>query len=585
MTVNAIGYQQPLPPPPPPPPPPKQHEVQHGETIDSIARANDTTPQALIGANPQLTNPDTLYPGDKLNLPAAAATDDDAGGGSAKVTGEDETKTGTDANGTSSKNEASVGVSEDGVTAGGKKTDKTTTTDADGNKTTTSTTAGGSVTVDPDEGTVSLTANGGFSESVKNSKGVGISFGMDGSSTVVTGEKTENGVTTYSVSSDISVSLNAGVDVKQAGLEYGHTEGIKASYEVSMPEQAAKTTDLASVNPFDPSTMPTGTVIKIDGSNYASNEFKATFRNVAAETKVTTEEGTSLLVEKTGADTVRVTAGPTEAISAYNGVGLDFEQVKVMLGNDTSLSGATLKTAEFDLSTPEGLAAYNDYVANGNMPADNGPGVSEVKTIEKLDYSSQAKVDVKLGPLELGIDGAQNTGDSVVTTYPDGTAERTVNLQYSGNVPMTLTQSFDAEGNEIMGDREYAYTIKVDESNSQLINAAQTGDVDKAQDGPVKPGDTVTITYTEAEMAELQDYAEKALEASGGMDFDLRVLTQDYDGNPVKTFDFAIALARNMGGSDYGSAERLFNISSSADGNYADGNYVQLPGTVTVHGS
>ena len=47
----------------------------------------------------------------------------------------------------------------------------------------------------------------------------------------------------------------------------------------------------------------------------------------------------------------------------------------------------------------------------------------------------------------------------------------------------------------------------------------------------------------------------------------------------------AFNAARNLGGSDYGSAERLFNISSSADGNYADGNYVQLPGTVTVHGS
>ena len=583
MTVNAIGYQQPV--QPPPPPPPKQHEVVHGETIDSIARANGTTPQALIGANPQLVNPDNLYPGDTLNLPAAATADGDAGGGSAKVTGEEENKTGTDANGTSSKSETSVGVSEDGVTVGGKQTDKTTTTDADGNKTTSGTTAGGSVAVDPDKGTVSLTANGGFTESVKNSKGVGLSFGIDGSSTVVAGQKTEDGVTTYTVSSDVSVTLNAGVDVKQAGLEYGRTDGIKASYEVSMPEQAAKTTDLASVNPFDPSTMPTGTVIRIDGSNYASNEFKATFRNVAAETKVTTEEGTSLLVEKTGADTVRVTAGPTEAISAYNGVGLDFEQVKVMLGNDTSLSGATLKTAEFDLSTPEGQAAYNDYVANGNMPTDNGPGVSEVKTIEKLDYSSQAKVDVKLGPLELGIDGAQNTGDSVVTTYPDGTAERTVNLQYSGNVPMTLTQTFDADGNEIIEDREYAYTIKVDESNSQLINAAQTGDVDRAHDGPVEPGDTITITYTHAEMAELQDLAGKALEATGGMDADLRILTQDYDGNQVATFDFAIALARNLGGSDYGSAERLFNISSSADGNYADGNYVQLPGTVTVHGS
>ena len=255
-----------------------------------------------------------------------------------------------------------------------------------------------------------------------------------------------------------------------------------------------------------------------------------------------------------------------------------------MLGNDTSLSGATLKTAEFDLSTPEGLAAYNDFVANGNMPADNGPGVSEVKTIEKLDYSSQSKVDVKLGPLELGIDGAQNTGDSVVTTYPDGTAERTVNLQYSGNVPMTLTQAFDADGNEIIADREYAYTLKVDENSAQLLNAAQTGDIGKAQDGPVKPGDTVTITYTEAEMAELKGHAESALEASGGMNTGLRVLTQDYDGNPVSAFDFAIGLARNLGGSDYGSAERLFTISGSADGNFGDNSFVQLPGTVSVQG-
>ncbi|MGY0610949.1 MULTISPECIES: LysM peptidoglycan-binding domain-containing protein [unclassified Luteimonas] len=578
MAITAIGYTQPA---PPPPEPPKQYEIARGDSIDSIAKAHGTTPQALIGANPQLSNPDTLYPGDMLDLPAAAAEQADAGG-SAKVTGDETAKTGTEANGTSSKREASVGVSDDGVTVGGKQTDKTTTTDADGNKSTSGTSVGGSVAVDPDKGTLSLAGNAGFTESVKNSKGVGLSFGIDGSTTVVTGQKTEDGVTTYTASSDVSVTLNAGVDVKQAGLEYGRTDGIKASYEVSMPEQAAKNTDLASVNPFDPASMPTGTIIKIDGSSYSSNEFKATFRNIAAETKVTNEEGTSLLVEKTGADTVRVTAGPTEAIQAYNGVGLDFEQVKVMLGNDTSLSSATLKTAEFDLSTAEGQAAYSDFVANGNMPVDNGTGVSEVKTIEKIDYSSQAKVDVKLGPVELGLDGAKNTGNSVVTTYPDGTMERTFDVQYSDNVPMTLTQKYDAEGEEIIGERQYAFTMKVDENTAQMINAAQTGDVDKAHDGPVQPGDTITISYTEAEMAELQGHAEGALEATDGMDSRLRVLTQDYDGNPVETFDFALGLARNLGGTEYGSAERLFTISSSADGNYADGNYVQLPGTVTV---
>ena len=290
MTVNAVGHPAHVQQAPPPPPPPRQVEVQRGDTIDGIARANGTSVQALIGANPQLSNPDVLYPGEMLTLPAPAAGDAETGG-SAKATGEETARTGTDANGTSSKTETSVGVSGDGVTVGGKQTDKTTTTDADGNKTTSGTTSGASIGVDPDKGTVSLTANGGFTESVKNSKGIGLSFGIDGSSTVVAGRKTEDGVTTYTVSSDVSVTLNAGVDVKQAGLEYGRTDGIKASYEVSMPEQAAKTTDLASVNPFDPSSMPTGTVIRIDGSNYASNEFKATFRNVAAETKVTTEEG------------------------------------------------------------------------------------------------------------------------------------------------------------------------------------------------------------------------------------------------------------------------------------------------------
>ena len=188
--------------------PPRRRKARSGprRDIDSIARAHGTTPQALIGANPQLANPDHLYPGDLLKLPAAPA-EEGGGGGSVKATGEDTSKTGTEANGTSSNTATSVGVSEDGVTVGGKQTDKTVTTDANGTTSTRGTTGGASIGVDPDKGTVSLTANGGFTESVKNSKGVGLSFGIDGSSTVVAGQKTTDGVTTYTVSSDVSVTL------------------------------------------------------------------------------------------------------------------------------------------------------------------------------------------------------------------------------------------------------------------------------------------------------------------------------------------------------------------------------------------
>ena len=171
----------------------------------------------------------------------------------------------------------------------------------------------------------------------------------------------------------------------------------------------------------------------------------------------------------------------------------------------------------------------------------------------------------------------------MVTTEPDGSITRTVQLQYSGNVPMTISQKFDANGNELMDQRTYSYTIKADDNTAQMLNVAQTGDIDSAKNGSIKPGQTVTITYTEAEMKELMTDAQKALDASGGMNSSLRILTQDYDGKAVSPFDFALGLGRNLGGSDYGSAERLFTISSGADGDQRNG-YVKLPGTVTTQG-
>lgn len=566
----------------PPPPPPKQVEVRHGDSIATIAKAEGVSAQKLLAANPQVLNPDVLYPGQRLDLPASPPSADASNGNSVGVTPEQTTRTGDQANGTASKTANGVSATDSGGAVSNSRTETTTSTDADGTKQTSSASSNTSVGVDVDKGTVSLTNGGGFSEGLKSAKGYGVTFGVDAQSTLVAGKKTTDGVTTYSASADVSVTLKAGADIKQAGLEVGHTEGIKGSFEVSMPEQIARGTDLTTVNPFDPDSMPTGTVIKLDGSHYSGNEFKATFRNIAAESKITNFEGSSLLVEKTGTDLVRVTTGPTEAIEAYNGIGVDFEVAKVMLGRSDKLDGATLKTAEFNLASADGRAAYNDYLATGKMPTENGNGVADVATIEKLDFSSQTKLEAKLGPIKLGLDGAKNTGNSVVTTNADGTASATTDLQYSDNVPMTLSQKFDASGNEIMSERRYSYTIEADDNVAQLLNAAQGGGRENAASGPVKAGDTVVLSYTEAEMGELLGHADKALEATQGMDFKLNTLVKDYDGNTVKTWDFALGMARNLGGSDYGTAERLFRISEGADGQSFDDNAVALPGTVTI---
>jgi len=54
------------------------HTVERGETLSQIARDNGVSLQALIAANPQISNPNLIHVGDRVNVPAAngsAATD------------------------------------------------------------------------------------------------------------------------------------------------------------------------------------------------------------------------------------------------------------------------------------------------------------------------------------------------------------------------------------------------------------------------------------------------------------------------------------------------------------------------------
>lgn len=534
MSIQPAASSSPSSLPPPPTREPARHTVQSAENLTQIANQYGVAPGDILKANPQIANPEMIYPGDGLVIPARVS-DSSSQGVSVSNTG------GVSAN---------QGVRSDART--------TTTSDTGTVHQSTSSTIG-NVSVNPETG--SITASGGvaFNESVKSSKGYGISFGAGANASLTGGVNTANGVTTYKASSDVSVFLKGGVSTPQAGLEIGRAEGIRASYQVAMPADA----DVSplSVNPFDPQSMPVGTKVTMNGSDYGTNEFKATFRNLATQTKVTDESGVSTVVERTGDDTVRVTAGPTEAIKAYNGVGVDFGVASVMLGRNDSLSGATVRTAEFDLSGAAGQAAYNDFLANGTLPVDNGDGVSNVAKVESLDYSSQTNLSAKLGPVNLSLDGAKNTGNSVVTTHADGSVERNVDLQYSGNVPMNISQRWDANGNEIADARIYSYDVKVDRSNVQLLNAALSGGLDGQ---PVSEGQTVTLSFNEQQMDALAGQTATAVENGAHMQLGSLLGYMNRDGSypTPDAMDFALSLGRNLGSSDYGIAEKLFSIST-----------------------
>ena len=107
--------------------------------------------------------------------------------------------------------------------------------------------------------------------------------------------------------------------------------GFESSYKVSLPGEAT-VEQAAAVNPFDPTTIPVGGSVTLDGGDYTSTSMEASFRHIGIKTNIKDAEGVSYTVERVDENTVRVTTGPTETINAFNGVGLDLGKVSAYAG-------------------------------------------------------------------------------------------------------------------------------------------------------------------------------------------------------------------------------------------------------------
>ncbi len=403
--------------------------------------------------------------------------------------------------------------------------------------------------------------------------GYGASFGVSAQAKTSVALGAENGVASFRVSADVSVTARGSISVPVGGVEGSHTRGVTASYTVAMPEAVAHTLDPATVNPFDPSTMPTGAVVTLEGSQYATTELNATFRALAVQTKVTEAEGVSVAITRTSPTSVRVSAGPTEAVRAYNGVGLELGVGAIRLGRQDNLDGATLRSAEFDLSTPEGAAGYRDFLTRGQLPTANGPGVSGVSTTDRTTFTSTTQLGARLGPRgnERALDGTVdlngNAGTFVRTTNADGTATGSAELRYGSNVELSVQQRFGTDGREDLEARAYSYALTPDANTAVMINAALGTDSAVA-------GRPVDLTLTQAQMRELQGAAQRALAAGATS------LAPLLNGNQSAE-DFAIGLARNLGHDTYGVAADLFSISEFSDG-VVGNDLTPLPGQIII---
>lgn len=549
---------------------PTRHDVVAGDTVASLAERYMVSPEAIHAANPQLVSPtsqggNAIQPGDVIEIPVSPMS----------ASGDVETG---DANHSTTDIKVSAKA------------------------------ADGSITWQPDSTAVKLTAeqevelgNNRAEGAPASSRGASISVASEAS--VEVQESRGDGTTSFSVTTGSQLSVSGEANAGGRGgaeVEASVATGFESTYKVTLPGEGRPVEAAAAVNPFDPTTIPVGGSVILDSSAFAETALAGSFRMIGTETKIKESDGVSYTVERVDADTVRVTSGPTETINAFNGVGLRAGDLSVMAGREDQLHGATLQTAEFDISSVEGQAAYAHFNSTGQV-AHQTAGVDNVATISRIDYSSQTQLRAGYDSLSVALGGQANLGSSVQVEYPDGSRSLTTDLSYGGNVPLTIEQRFDAAGNELPGERSYTFEVNTDrpsynwfernilgrneaseeQANADLLNWALTGGVDGA--GPVGAGETVTLTFSESQLQALITQTRATVDGNelGGAHPDLRVLVEDYSGTPVNdTMDFAVALARNLGSDPYGFAARLQTISAGADGDISNRGYARIDADV-----
>lgn len=522
---------------------PVQHRTSSTDTLQSLAGQYSVSPEAILQLNPRLDGGNALPQGELINIPPPpqSVTDEiDAG----------------------SPTHSTTDISFSGS---GKY---------------------GGVTWKPDSASIKLTDK--QKQELDSSRGDGVPVAADGFSVTMASEASvtftaseSDTHTSFSLTREFNASLSG--EFRAGGVrgldgEGSVSTGVTSTYKVSLPGEASVEQAVA-IDPFDPTTIPVGASVTIDGGAFVNTSLEASFRYIGMQTGIKDASGVSYSIERVDGNTVRVTSGPTETINAFNGAGFRYGDASLMAGREDQLHGASLQTAEFDISTPEGQAALEHFNATGQI-AHETPGVSNVATITRIDFSSQSQLRAELGPLKLVAGGEANLGSTVQITYPDGSYSLTTDLSYGDNVPLTVEQRFDADGNELPGERSYTFAIQVDGNNEQLLNAVLTGGING--DGPVKQGDTAQLTFTEQEMQALIGQTGDAVDTYVTGAPDLRVLVEDYSGNRnVEPMDFAVSLARNLNSDSYGFVEKLFSISSAADGDLVNG-YEQIQARLEV---
>ena len=262
-------------------------------------------------------------------------------------------------------------------------------------------------------------------------------------------------------------------------------------------------------NPFDPASMPKGTAVLIKGQALEKTVLDVGYRFFRTESEVNQLSGFGIGVEKLDGNTVKVTTGPVDTIENEAFLGLGTNQVRVGLNRETKLESSNMRTAEFDLDTPEGEKAYREFLMSGNVPAPTTPGVLRTARIETVAIDSQLAAELKIGDFGGKWEMSTVAGEMQSVIWSDGSRDETIFLRNNDRV-LGIERKLDASGHVDADETKYSI-VGVNAHPSFAANARmafgsenRTPQIDGHQD--------VQLHLTSDDLLEIRDRARDHVE-------------------------------------------------------------------------
>ncbi|MFT3710012.1 MAG: hypothetical protein QM817_20460 [Archangium sp.] len=359
--------------------------------------------------------------------------------------------------------------------------------------------------------------------------GAKVAGGIEVKGEIVGSERNDGKNTIWEIEATASVAVDGSVEGKVGGAKA--KGGIKAKvevkgrYEVRVPNEVRdQVKNPADLNPWNPDALPVGTVITADGSlsgevaveGGGSRKIGPVSAELKAKLGISATEEVAVVIEKTAPNKVKVTVGPKSSIDAEGRIGVSAEvpglgKVGVEAGGEYHSSEQKTQEAEFDLSTPEGKAAYEHFLETGELPEHDGPGVSGCSTTSISKTSSEWEVSASALGEKLTLFGGDASSSTKSVTHSDGSKDVEVRVRRdSDDFTVVIKRSYKPDGTEDESKRQTTYETTVTKENEKEVEEMLT----EAYGYPVdlQVGDTVSISLNAEQQAKLDAQLQKVKE-------------------------------------------------------------------------